>query len=163
MVGEAQRRKLVTEAQYLISKEPQIHYAEVRPMTSNHVHTWSDVVNLLGHGGHLTMDCSESVTSLFRWAGLRDPNGNGYDGTGYTGTLLEHLPHYENVRHAHPGALLVFGGGTGVHVCMLMERGGDNPMLFSHGQEAGPLHISLSEEAAYHAGQTQTWLDISHL
>ncbi len=126
-------------------------------------HTWSSVLSLFKQGGYLTMDCSESVTSLFRWAGLRDPNGLGYNGEGYTGTLLSHLGHYEDTSAAHPGALGVYGKAPGTHVVMLMQPDGKNPWLFSHGEEAGPFHIRLSDESAAHKGEQFTWLDISGL
>jgi hypothetical protein len=98
------------------------------------------------HG--VTMDCSESVTLLCRLAGLQDPNGFHYDCTGYTGTLLHHLPHYSSPLAAKVGALVVFGPGSGHHVCMVRTPG-DDPMLFSHGSEQGPIYIRLSDEQRY--------------
>ncbi len=107
------------------------------------------------------MDCSESVTLLCRLADLDDPNGLNYNGQGLTGTLLGHLRHYSNPRAANIGALVVFGPGTGHHVCMV-RRPGVNPLLFSHGQERGPFFISLSEEAKYQP-KPVTFLSIAGL
>jgi len=163
MVSDAQRKRLVDYATYLIHKEPLIHYKEIRPMPYLKLPTWESAHRHLEKGGSLTTDCSGSTTCLFKWAGLRDPNGLGYDGQGYTGTMLEHLGHYAQTSHAHPGALGVFGAGAGTHVVMLMERSGDDPWVFSHGQEAGPLRIRLSAERQAHAGQPFTWLNIAHL
>lgn len=163
MASAAQRQRLVEYAQTLVDHASHIHYAEIRPMRSLAEHTWASVLALFKQGGYLTMDCSESVTSLFRWAGLRDPNGLGYNGEGFTGTLLGHLKHYAQTADANPGALGVFGKAPGTHVVMLMERAGDNPWVFSHGQEAGPFRIQLSQEKAAHAGEPFTWLDISGL
>lgn len=139
----------------LIAHAPQVHYAERRPM---HATT-------LPHPEYpLTMDCSESVTALCKWAGLQDPNGNRYDGTGYTGTLLAHLPHYHEPRHAYTGAIVVFGPGTGDHAAMVLDPDHENgnPTLFSHGSEAGPVRVPLAREAAAHRPPT-TFLSIAGL
>lgn len=116
---------------------------------------------LVTTGRGVTMDCSEAVTCLCKWAGLHDPNGNGYNGQGYTGTLLAHLPHYSDPAAAMVGALVVFGPGTGEHVVMVMEPGAD-PLLFSHGSEAGPVPIRLSAERRGHHPPV-TFLSIAHL
>src|SRR2546423_615721 len=117
--------------------------------------------SILSHHGSVTMDCSEGVTCLCKWAGLHDPNGLGYSGDGYTGTLLNHLPHYSEPSHAYVGALVVFGPGTGDHVAMVMQRGA-NPVLWSHGSEGGPRAVTLSVENAIHRKPT-TFLSIAHL
>ena len=93
--------------------------------------------------------------------GLHDPNGFGYDGTGYTGTLLHHLPHYTDPRKAKVGALVVFGPGSGDHVCMVRHVGSD-PVLFSHGSERGPIYIHLTAEQRYQRKPT-TFLSIARL
>src|SRR5437667_43878 len=108
------------------------------------------------------MDCSESVTLTAHLAGLRDPNGRDYDGTGYTGTLLDYLDNYTEATHARIGALVVFGGGTGEHVCMV-RRPGVDPDLFSHGTEADPTYYPLSTMLATFAGQPHTFLSIAKL
>lgn len=115
----------------------------------------------LEEGRGVTMDCSEAVTCLCRWANLRDPNGNAYNGHGFTGTLLAHLPHYRDPKLAHVGALVVFGPGTGDHVAMVYSRGAD-PMLWSHGAEGGPRKVRLSHEAAVHR-RPVTFLSIADL
>jgi len=162
MVSAAQRTRMVEIATFLIAHAPQIHYAEVRPMSTARL-TLPELQTRFRTGGTITMDCSEAVTLICRLAGLRDPNGLGYNGEGYTGTLLDHLPHYTDVARGHPGALLVFGAGTGTHVCMVLERDGENPILFSHGSEIGPLRISLADERTAHEGEPITMLDITHL
>ena len=137
----------------LVKHEPQIHYAQIRPMRT--IHLSKPVYPM-------TMDCSESVTCLCKWAGLKDPNGLHYNGSGYTGTLLDHLPHYFNPANAQTGALVVFGPGTGEHVCMVLTPDHRNPLLFSHGQEAGPILIRLHDEAQAHPPPV-TFLSIASL
>jgi hypothetical protein len=167
MVSNAQRENLVAKATTLIryagdSSRPRINYAEVRPMETR-VFSWGGLLTHFEAGFKVAMDCSESVTELFRWAGLRDPNGFGYDGFGNTDSLYNHLPHYFKVEDAHPGALLIFGEDPTVHVCMVMQRSGTDPWLFSHGQQGGPFRIRLSAEREAHVGQAETWLNIGHL
>jgi hypothetical protein len=161
MATTKQREHLARLMDLLVAAEPRVHYAQVRPMQTRHI-SEKDLKAALTRG--ITMDCSESVTLLCRLAGLKDPNGKDYNGTGYTGTLLGHLPHYTDASKAKVGALVVFGPGhhhDGDHVCMV-RKAGPNPLLFSHGQERGPFYISLSEEKKYHPPPT-TFLAIQDL
>lgn len=68
-------------------------------------------------------DCSESATLCYRWASMADPNGRGYDGYGYTGTLIEHgrrIPW----QAARPGDLVFYGrGGWPSHVAVVIDGG----------------------------------------
>lgn len=152
MATAAQRARLLALMRLLLAHEPQVHY----PL---HDHrggadlasfrlTAPRLAALLARGGGIQADCSELVTELCRWAGLADPNGLGYARAGYTGTMLTHLPVCDPAE-ADVGELVVFGPGSGDHVCMVLEPG-DDPLLFSHGQEAGPLAVPLAREAAAH-------------
>jgi hypothetical protein len=80
---------------------------------------------------------------ICKLAGLSDPNGYGYDGSGFTGTLLDHLPQYSKPGAAKVGALCVFGPKTGIHVAMVYERGPD-PLMWTHGEESDPSLHRLS-------------------
>ena len=153
MATLAQRAKLAALMDATHAHRAQIHYAQVRPMRN---------VQLAKPVYPLTMDCSEGVTCLCKWAGLKDPNGLGYNGRGYTGTLLDHLPHYHHPANAMTGALVVFGPGTGEHVAMVLEPDHRNPLLWSHGSEAGPILIHLHDEAEAHAPPV-TFLSIAGL
>jgi cell wall-associated NlpC family hydrolase len=103
----------------------------------------------------LTTDCSGFATLCYYLGGAPDPNGRGYDGYGWTGSLLEGM---ENVdRHAVlAGDLVVWGEYPGHHCAVVLERG-DDPLLASHGQERGPLAIRFSEESRYQPREV-TWL-----
>jgi hypothetical protein len=138
----------------LIAHEPQVHYAQTRPYPAKLTRPRYPIV----------LDCSSAVTMLCKWAGLDDPNGLGYSGAGYTGTLKSHLwpGHYFEVHRAHVGALVLFGPGTGEHVAMVLEPDVSNPLLFSHGGERGPIAIRLHDEAQYHNPPT-TFLSIARL
>jgi hypothetical protein len=160
MATTAQRQHLLALMRYTLAHERQIHYAQVRPMRTVRL-SEAELHTLLNHGHSITMDCSEGVTCLCKWAGLRDPNGLHYDGQGYTGTLLNHLPHYSDPRRAKVGALCVFGPAPGDHVAMVMAPGAD-PLMWSHGAEAGPRKVRYSVERSFHR-KPATFLSIAAL
>jgi hypothetical protein len=168
MATQAQRNEIVSIAEYLIGQASTIHYPnpDVRPgglMSTRTIPSLEALKQMFGTGRAVTMDCSEAVTFVFRLAGLEDPNGLNYNGEGFTGTLLSHLPHYTDINRAHPGAIVIFGTGTGDHACIVLEHDISNPFLFSHGSEIGPLKIQLEDEKRAHEGQPITLLDISKL
>lgn len=145
----AQRQHLAELMDLLVQHEPRVHYRQARPMLTRSIRTEKQLRDALTGKAGVTMDCSESVTLLCRLAGLADPSGLGYNGTGYTGTMLDHLTHYSEPYNANVGALVVFGPRDGEHVCMVRTVG-DDPILFSHGQESGPAYVRFSVERAYH-------------
>ena len=147
----------------LVARKAKVHYGQVRPMVSRAIHTLAALKRWLLRRGGLTLDCSESVTLICHIAGLRDPNGLNYDGSGYTGTLLGYLEHYSDPARAKTGALWVVGGGTGEHVCMVRHPDPTNPVLFSHGTEADPSYYTLDQLKAAFPGQPWTFLAVSKL
>lgn len=133
------RGRIVATAEWCIARRADIHYAEVRPIP----------VQRDGRLPRLpfTTDCSGFVTVCYRAAGSPDPNGNGYSGQGYTGTLLAHgvpVPAREVLR----GDVVIFGPETGHHAAVCLTSGPE-PMLASHGSELGPLRVPLQAEAAH--------------
>ncbi len=138
----------------LLDNEQKVHYAQVRPMRTRSIRNVQALRKALASQAGVKMDCSESATLICRLAGVPDPNGLGYDGTGYTGTLLSHLPQVRRASQLDVGDLVVFGPGAGTHVCTVLEPGAD-PLLFSHGQERGPITIRLSAETRYQAPPTR--------
>jgi len=102
----------------------------------------------------ISADCSGFATGCAKWAGAPDPNRQGFDGEGYTGTMLEfcaHIP-FANVR---PGDLVVYGPGTGEHVCVviaLVKQAGKlvDLRLASHGREGDPREVLYSVERKLH-------------
>jgi cell wall-associated NlpC family hydrolase len=139
------RDKIVANARWGIANEPQIHYEQLRPIDGLHEPRKLP----------LRTDCSGFVTLCYAWAGAPDPNGLGYSGQGYTGTLLEHMQAIA-ADAAQPGDLVVWGLPPGHHVALVLEPGPD-PLLCSHGQEAGPVAIRFSVESAYQPTPA-TWL-----
>jgi hypothetical protein len=94
----------------------------------------------------LYTDCSAFVTILYKWAGGPDPNGLGFNGFGYTGTIIAHCQQLPNAAACKPGDLVTYGSGNGHHVSMVYKAG-SNPLLCSHGQESDPRFVYLSEQA----------------
>lgn len=142
-VAQKQRKAIVEFTLWSIANEPSIHYAQVRPMDH------------LSPAKHKTLpwwsDCSEHATTAYHYAGAPDPNGLGYNGQGYTGTMLSNgttIP----LSQAKAGDLVIYWPpSAGHHVCVLLEDGtanGGNPALGSHGSEGGPRKISFNDELA---------------
>lgn len=128
--------EIVKVARWGVAHEPDIHYAEVRPIP----------VHVKPESLPLTTDCSGFVTLCYLWGGARDPNGNGYSGAGFTGTLLTHGRRIRKLRNALPGDLIIYGPAPGHHVVVVVERGAD-PLCVSHGSEQGPGLVRHSDEA----------------
>jgi hypothetical protein len=136
------RAKIVAAAHWGIANEPRIHYGPIRPMP-------------LTRALPLTTDCSGFVTLCYALAGAPDPNGLGYSGQGWTGTLLRHLLETGTPR---AGDVVVFGAYPGRHCAIVLHAGGD-PLLASHGMERGPIAIRFSAEAAIQQAPA-TWLSL---
>ena len=73
------------------------HYLQTRPYPQS---LWS----FEAHNG---IDCSSFATLVYKEAGMPDPNGAGYNGSGYTGTLVKHG---RPVASPQPGDLIFYGG-----------------------------------------------------
>lgn len=140
------RNQLALEfAVWGVSHSPQIHYAEIRPIPLAPAHHFPRLP--------FTTDCSGFVTMCYRYSGAPDPNGRNYDGQGYTGTLLAHGRHIPLVQ-VRRGDLVVYGCRSipvGHHVGIVKQVRARDPagiVTVSHGNEGGPLPISVAAEAA---------------
>ena len=144
----AVRAKAVSVMHLMLNNNARIHYPahDVRTMTTHAIATLEELEAKIA-ANTLTIDCSQAVSLVAHVAGAKDPNGGNWASDGYTGTLLSGCAHITRAQ-AKPGDLRVFGGGTGHHVCMVIQPGSD-PLLFSHGQENDPIAISESVEAKY--------------
>ncbi len=141
----ALRQAIVGFARWGIANEQQIHYQQLRPIDG------------LAAPSQLPLrtDCSGFVTLCYKWAGAPDPNGLGFNGQGYTGTILKAC-HQIAQSAAQPGDLVVWGAPPGKHVALLLEQVAD-PILCTHGQEKGPAAVSFSAENTYQKTPA-TWL-----
>jgi hypothetical protein len=113
------------------------HYRQARPMQS------------LGDNpdGVIYSDCSEGATAAYYWAnqqtGLQvpDPNGNDYNGYGYTETLWASNPQTQAPYRVGDLALYSSNGG---HVTVCIAPGDPTASLWwSNGSEGGPYQEPL--------------------
>ncbi|MFP2907861.1 peptidoglycan-binding domain-containing protein [Pyxidicoccus sp. 3LFB2] len=141
------RAKIVAEAQWGLANAGAIHYRQLRPMDGIHQRRKLP----------LDTDCSGFVTLCYKWAGAEDPNGLGFNGQGYTGTLLGHLDAVTQSQVKQGDLVLWSLNGAGKHVALVLEPGTD-PLLVSHGEEAGPYTVRFSTSNRYHAGERVHWL-----
>lgn len=87
-------------------------------------------------------DCSGFVTDCHFAGGAPDPNGLGYSGNGYTGTLMDHGTRC-TVQAMLPGDLVFYGFttdptpafpyGSPTHVALFVGYQGGVPMVLSNG------------------------------
>ena len=88
----------------------------------------------------ITTDCSGFVTLCYYLAGAADPNGQSYNHTGYTGTLLAHGKHI-NASLVQPGDVVVYGPGTGEHTAIVVSVNKGDILTVSHGGPTGQSPI----------------------
>lgn len=137
--------KVVEFAKWAEAHKDLIHYAEIRPIPLNFKP--GEFPKL-----PLTTDCSGFVTMAYHFAGAPDPNGLNYNGAGWTGTLLSHN-HAVPLGQVRAGYPIVYSPYPGAHTAIVVEPGKD-PMTISHGQEAGPQYVRVSQDGR----EPQTYL-----
>lgn len=106
-------------------------------------------------GRRCLTDCSGGVSLVAYMSGMENPSGPSYPwGYGNTATILAHLSarRLSGAAAAHVGDYAYWNG----HICMVARRGND-PVLWSHGMDAGPILIYASIEDRYHPG-SPIWL-----
>jgi hypothetical protein len=135
---EKARRLGVEAAVYWITQKAKISYAQERPM------------RLVKPPKIVTpIDCSWFSTMVYFAAGAPDPNGRGYDGQGYTGTLVGRGTQV-SLAEARPLDLFFYGFttasrpgfpyGSPTHVAVYIGGG----YVASMGSSAGPVKINAS-------------------
>ena len=129
------RNDIVNWAKWGVANHGRFNYTE-GPQRMAQVH---------GPGnGPIYADCSAFVTYCYSWAGAPDPNAQGYNGTGYTGTLLAHGTPI-TLAQVQPGDVIVYGPGTGWHTALIVEAGND-PLTVSHGEQGDPNYCRVSQD-----------------
>ena len=140
------KKARATIAKYLLeceAHEASKHYTQHRPM------------NHLGRAPNQAWDadCSGYATGALYWADkwlpfpIEDPNGLGYSGWGYTGTLLSH-----NIRHQVPvdrkffvGDMASYGPASRTRHVVICSKAGTiaTARWSSFGSERGPNHVEI--------------------
>lgn len=144
VVGVAQDKKARCKAlmRWALANAEGIHYVQRRPMQSSK--------RFKKHQLDISCDCSESSTALNYAVGGPDPNGLGFNGSGFTGTIRQHAP-LKNFNQIADCDFIVYGGGSGRHVVRVYDATDrHDPLVFSHGQESGPKLYRHSTELAVH-------------
>jgi hypothetical protein len=131
------RQRIVNAARGSLLSRSHWKYAEIRPIPFM---AFDKVLD--GKGGTVTTDCSGLATCCYHRAGAPDPNNEAYNGSGFTGTMLAHLPAIPLAR-AQVGDLAVFGAFPGKHVVVIVSTGLD-PDCISHGGPGDPKIAPLS-------------------
>jgi cell wall-associated NlpC family hydrolase len=129
-LGSTDKRKLIVNAAlYGAQHEPSIHY------TQSSLRMYGVRNKVKPPGIPRYEDCSSFATWCYWLAGASDPNGLGYNGQGYTGTLAAHGSR-RTLAYARPGDLVFYGGGFPyTHVAIYIGGG----RVVSHGSEHGPI------------------------
>lgn len=156
-VQTAKREIAVGVMNLLFADKAQIDYLEHRPMRTASIDSVDALVKALT--SRIAMDCSESVTLIFHIAGMKDPNGLGFDGYGDTETMLKHLARFGDAKKANPCSLVVFNADQPLskqHVAVVhtADHVGGNPLLFTHGHQGDPSLERLGNLQAGFTGQT---------
>jgi peptidoglycan hydrolase-like protein with peptidoglycan-binding domain len=127
--GSTVRNRILAYAIWGYNNRGQMHYSQERPM---------DLMNDLYHLP-VWNDCSEFATKAYKFAGAKDPNGNGYNGYGFTGTLAQH-GRVVDLVHAQIGDLVLYGHAPSFsHVAIYIGKG----RVISHGSEGGPFLLPI--------------------
>lgn len=121
-------QRVANEAHALLELAP-VHYTQNRPYQGTATR-WKL------YGG----DCSGTAILCYKLAGLPDPNGTGYDGSGYTGSLVVrgHEVAYADLAE---GDLVFYGTSrTNTEHVTIYVGGG---FVVSHGHEGGPFYLKV--------------------
>lgn len=128
-VTDPRRRTLLAVAHTALGYKS--GYSETRPMPRN-----------LAATSKTPTDCSGFMTLIYKAAKLPDPNGLGYNGYGYTGTLLK------NGRPTNkplPGDMAFWNGPS--HVGMMIGNG----LVIEWGAAPGPIIVTKADEDKQHS------------
>jgi len=147
LTRSGQRERGVEWQNWAVENERAIHYSQKQSERMN-------LDRMVGKKLPLAEDCSSTTIGCHKYAGAPDPTGNGYNpsAVNFTGTLLTGSKPI-SFADLKPMSQVIYGPGSGNHVCMVNEiRPDGNHILFSHGQERGPILISMRDEAAFQPG-----------
>jgi hypothetical protein len=137
--------------EWFVAHQPQIYYGMERPFP-------------IGSRLPMTCDCSATYTNLWYLGGGRDPNGpscpavghhDPFDGYGSTYSLALH-GQLCAARQLAVGDAVIYYNGYGwspsdtVHVAMVYELNGEDPLTMSHGWSGEPALVHVSEDGRPH-------------
>lgn len=133
--GQTLREKVVAAALAVYAIRDRVHYTQ----TSRRMSIVRLRLRPPFEGTDLYEDCSSAATGLYWLTGAPDPNGRGYDGQGWTGTLCRHGK-VVTLTQARKGDLVFYGAGAPwAHVAVYLGGG----RVWSHGSESGPHLLEI--------------------
>ena len=162
MATKAQREHAVKVMDYMRSHAGHLLYPPGDQRTTRDSVSWhlteQHLHHVLNSGGYWQGDCSEFGSYVLKLAGLWK-----WSEPGWTGSHLELLPHYTDGKKARPGALVVFGPGSGSHEAVVhtADPRNGNPLCASHGRPGFDL-LRVSQIAAGEPHVVR-YLSIAHL
>jgi cell wall-associated NlpC family hydrolase len=96
------REEIISAARFWYTRRFSIPYVQARPFPLIKPPT-----------SPRALDCSEFATICYFAGGAKDPNGRGFDGHGYTGTLMGRGTRVSGISQAKPGDLIFYGRSRG--------------------------------------------------
>ncbi len=163
MATNAQRAHVVHVLDNLKAHAAQLDYPPGDQRDNRDAAFWhmteQTAAHVISDGGRLSFDCSELGAWVLKCAGLWH-----WTQPGYTGSHLQLLTqHYTDAKEARPGALVIFGPGTGDHECVVhtADPAKGNPLLAGHGRPGFDVE-RLAVVAPRHRPPV-TFLSIAHL
>ena len=133
--GGGTRHAVVAAALLAYNKRDQIHYTEDMKRRMEGVVKRIKPPNVPSVG-----DCSSMVTWYYFAAGAPDPNGAGYNGSGFTGTLDRGRT--VSIDQSQPGDYVLYGTAhPWAHVALFVGEKQGQHMVVSHGSEGGPYYL----------------------
>lgn len=114
------REAIVAAAKKALRLKANYFYVQHRPM---HAGLFENEVpgGVAGPAQPMGIDCSEFVTLVYKAAGVQDPNGSNYNGSGYTGTLAANG---KKTSDPQPGDLVLYGPAAPYkHVAVYIGNG----------------------------------------
>lgn len=132
------RAAIIAAARKARKQSALYRYRQVRPMPKTLFPKQHGLVENF-EDAFVYIDCSAFVTLAYKAAGAPDPNGRGYDGSGYTGTLWAHGT---LTTDPQPGDLCFYGdpAATNSHVNLYLGDGKAMNMGPSAGL-SGPIPV----------------------
>lgn len=147
MIRQDQRDHLKSLMDWTCANANLLHYIQQRPEADITFYE-STLDGFFRHGVTQELDCSSYDMMLFHMAGFKDPSGNGYNGFGNSAEFYSHLSHFTDPEATDLGSIVVFGPDGASHSAIVYQGGLEDPVLCSHGSEAGPHILPLSAFAS---------------
>jgi hypothetical protein len=163
MATKAQREHAVAVMDFMHNHKGELDYPPGDERTNRDSVSWhlteQHLDMLLRNGGRWMGDCSEFGSYILKCAGLWH-----WSSPGWTGSHLQLLTHhYTDGRLALPGALVIFGEGSGKHEAVVHTKDAQhgNPICASHGRPG--LDLLHVHDIAASIGGGVRYLSITHL